>query len=116
MAVLEFGAMPPSARCLPSCLSQHFHHLHLEHRVDSLDTDAGTALWHGKDIHDADSEVVDKLSQHQAHHFHRYTGPAVSQHLEEGEGGNIDGLGVVDQGGVVLWTGASCQQHGRDTV
>lgn len=89
-------------RCLPSCLSQHLHHLHLEYRVDGLDTDASTTLWHGKHVNDTDSEVVDKLSQHQSHDFHRYTCPAMSQHLEEGKGGNVDGLGVIDQGRVVL--------------
>lgn len=114
----EHGKDVTKLRCLPSCLSQHLHHLHLEHRVDGLDTDAGTTLWHGKHVHDTDSEIVDELSQHQSHDFHWYTCPAMSQHLEEGEGGNVDGLGVIDQGGVVLAEEAVCQQpnHERDRM
>jgi hypothetical protein len=66
-------------------LPEHVHHLHLEHRVDSFNTDARAALRHSKYIDHADSEVVDKLAEHQAHDFHRYTSAAVPQHLEQGE-------------------------------
>jgi hypothetical protein len=83
-------------------LPEHVHHLHLEHRVDGLNTDARAALRHRKHIHHADSEVVDKLAKHQTHDFHRYTGAAVTQHLEQGEGRDMDRLGVVDQGCAIL--------------
>jgi hypothetical protein len=70
-----------SARHIPSCLPQHIHHPHLEHRVDGLYTNACPALGHGENIHHTNGEIVDKLAQHQAHHFHRHTGAAVSEHL-----------------------------------
>lgn len=54
----------------PPSLPQHIHHLCLEHWIDGLDTDTGSTLWHRKHIHDANCEVIDKLSQHQAHDFH----------------------------------------------
>lgn len=81
---------------LPASLAQHVHHLGLEHRVDSLNGDAGTGLWHGEDVHNLDGVVVDELAQHQTHDLHRNTSAAVAQHLEEGERGDVDSLGVVD--------------------
>lgn len=87
---------------VPPCLPEHVHHLHLEDRVDSFYADARPALRHRKHIHHAHREVVDELAQHQAHDFHGHTGAAVTEHLEEGKGGNVDGLGVVNQARVVL--------------
>ncbi len=56
--------------CLPSSLPQHIHHLCLEHRIDGLDTDTSTTLWHCKHINHSNCEIVDELSQHQSHDFH----------------------------------------------
>lgn len=93
-------------------MSQHVHHLHLENRVDGLYTNAGTTLGHGENIHHAYREVVDELSQHQTHDFHGNTSAAVSQHLEEGKGGDVDGLGVVDKLCVILQNGVSITLRG----
>lgn len=93
---------PPRAADIPAGLAQHVHHLHLEDWVDGFYADARTALRHRKHIHHADGKVVDKLAKHQSHDFHRYTGATVSEHLEQGEGGNVDCLGVVDQVCVIL--------------
>ena len=87
---------------LPSRLSEHIHHLHLEHGVDSLNADTRTALRHRKNVHNAHRKVVDKLSKHQAHDLHGYTCPTVPEHLEDGEGGDVHGFGVIDQIGVIL--------------
>jgi hypothetical protein len=83
-------------------LPQHVHHLHLEHGVDGLDADTGSALGHGEDVHHADCELIDELPQHQAHDLHGNACAAVPEHLEEGKGGDVDGFGVVDQAGVIL--------------
>lgn len=88
---------------LPSRLPKHVHHAHLEDRVDGFDADSGSALRHGKDIHHSNGEVVNELAQHQAHDLHGNTSSAMSQHLEKGEGGDVDGLGVIDQISVILW-------------
>jgi len=69
---------------IPSCLPQHVHHLHLEHRVDGLYTNAGTALGHREHIHNLHGEVIDELAKHQTHDFHGHTGTAMSKHLEQG--------------------------------
>lgn len=100
---------------LPSCLAQHVHHLCLEYGVNSLDTNSSSRLGHGENVHDFDCEIVDKLAEHQAHDFHGHTSAAVSQHLEQGEGRNIDGLGVVDQARVVLHT-SSVSDRRRSAV
>lgn len=99
-------------------MSQHVHHLHLENRVDGLYTNAGTTLGHGENIHHAYREVVDELSQHQTHDFHGNTSTAVSQHLEEGKGGDVDGLGVVDKLCVVLQycVSISLRGHGQSEL
>lgn len=89
-------------RFLPSCLSEHVHHLHLKYRVDGFDTNAGAALRHRKHVYYPDCEVINKLPQHQTHDFHGNTSAAVAEHLEEGEGRNIHGLGVVDEICVIL--------------
>lgn len=86
----------------PSCLSKHIHHLGLEHGVDSLDTDSGTALGHSKHIHNLDGKVIHKLAQHQTHDFHGHTCATVSKHFEEGKRGNVHGFGIVDEVCVVL--------------
>lgn len=82
---------------LPSRLPQHVHHLGLEDRIDSLNTDASTALRHSKDVDHPHGIVIHELSQHETHDFHRHTGAAVSQHLEESERGDVDGFGVIDE-------------------
>ena len=62
---------------LPARLLEHLHHLGLEYRINGLDTDTGTALRHGKDIHDVNRILIHELAQHQTHDFHRHTGAAV---------------------------------------
>ena len=81
---------------LPSCLPQHIHHPCLEDGVHGLDTDTSSALWHGEDIDYPHCVIVDELAEHKAHDFHGDAGAAVPKHLEEGEGGDVDGFGVVD--------------------
>lgn len=63
---------------VPSGLPEHLHHLGLEHRVHGLDADTGTTLRHSENIHYSNCIFVDKLSQHQAHDFHRHTSTTVS--------------------------------------
>src|SRR6266496_1762853 len=82
---------------LPPCLPQHVHHLCLENRIHSLDTDTCPTLRHGEHIHNADCEIIYEFSQHQAHDFHRYSSSSMSQHLQERKGGYVDGFGVINQ-------------------
>jgi len=74
----------------------------LKYGIDSLDTDACSTLWHGKYIYHSDSEIIHEFTQHQTHNFHWNTCSAVSQHLQKGEGGNVDGFGIIDEVGIVL--------------
>lgn len=60
-----------------TCLLQHVEHHLLEDVVDGLDRDSRTRLWHGEDIGDLHSVLVNELSEHETHNFHRYTGTAV---------------------------------------
>lgn len=62
---------------LPSCLPQHLHHLGLENRVYGFDANACSALRHGEDVHDANGEVVDEVTEHETHDFHGDTGATV---------------------------------------
>jgi len=87
---------------IPPRLSQHVHHLHLENWVDGFDTNASTALWHRKHIHHAYCKVVDEFSKHKTHNLHGDARATVPEHLEEGEGRNVNRLGVIDEAGVVL--------------
>lgn len=87
---------------VPSRLPQHLHHLHLENGVYSFDTDTSTALWHRKYIDHANCKVIDEFSQHQTHDFHGHACAAMTQHLQEGEGRDVDGFGIIDQIGIVL--------------
>lgn len=69
----------------------------MEYGIDGFDADAGSTLRHGEDVDYADGVVVHKFAEHETHYFHRNTGAAMAKHLEEGEGGDVDGFGVVDK-------------------
>ncbi|EDN08853.1 predicted protein [Histoplasma mississippiense (nom. inval.)] len=57
--------------------------------IDSFDADTGIALRHGEYIDDSNGKFIYKVSKHETHDFHGHTGPAMSKHLEEGEGGAL---------------------------
>src|SRR5258708_1322534 len=66
---------------VPPCLLQHFNHVCLKDMIHGFDCDSGSRLRHGKDIHNVGSPFIDVLAKHETHDFHRYTSPAVFQHL-----------------------------------
>ncbi len=86
----------------PACLPEHVHHLCLKYRINSLHTDTGSALRHSKYIYYPHRIIVDKLSQHQAHNFHRHTSSTMPQHLEQSKGGDVYSFGVIDEIGVLV--------------
>ena len=55
---------------IPSSLFKHIEHVGLENVIDSLNTNASTALRHCKYINDTNSVLIHELSQHQAHDLH----------------------------------------------
>lgn len=91
-----------SRKHLPAGLAEHVHHLCLEYRIDSLDTNSSSGLGHGENVHDLDCEIVDKLAQHQTHNFHGHTGATVAQHLEKSQRRNVNSFRVIDEVCVIL--------------
>lgn len=81
-AETRMRVVPAYDRLLTSRLPQHIHHLGLEDRVYSFNGDTSPGLRHRKHVYDAHCVIVDELSQHETHNFHRHTGAAVAQHLE----------------------------------
>lgn len=84
------NTVPSDDHLRPTHLLEHIQHLGLKHRVHSLDRHTGPRLGHGKHVHDLDRVVVHKLTEHQPHDLERHTRPAVLEHLQKGEGGDVD--------------------------
>lgn len=93
----------------PTGLLEHVEHFGLEDVVNRFDSDSRSGLRHGKDVYAgylmsaraatrrAHSVIIDKLSQHQSHHFHRHTSATVLEHLEKREGRDVDRLAAGGQ-------------------
>lgn len=45
-----------------------------------------SCLRHSEDIDNTNSIIVNEFTQHQTHHFHRYSGTAMLEHFQEGQG------------------------------
>mmetsp|Transcript_27721 Transcript_27721/g.65035 ORF Transcript_27721/g.65035 Transcript_27721/m.65035 type:complete len:332 (+) Transcript_27721:223-1218(+) len=94
------GVVPTHDHLTSARLLQHVQHLGLVDRIDGLDADGRSRLRHAEHVDAVDGVVVDELAEHEAHDLHGDAGPAVLEHLEEGEGGYVDFFGGVRRGGV----------------
>ena len=94
------GVVPAHHHLPPAGLLEHVEHLGLVDGIDGLDAHRRTRLGHAEHIHTIDGVVVDELAEHEAHDLHGDAGPAVLEHLEQGEGGHVDLLGGVGRRGV----------------
>ena len=94
------GVVPPHDHLPPPGLLEHVEHLGLVDRVDGLDADRRAGLGHAEHVDAVDGVVVDELAEHEAHDLHGDAGPAVLEHLEEGQGRHVDLFGRVGRRGV----------------
>mmetsp|Transcript_31889 Transcript_31889/g.93710 ORF Transcript_31889/g.93710 Transcript_31889/m.93710 type:complete len:331 (+) Transcript_31889:2125-3117(+) len=100
------GVVPTHHHLTAAGLLQHVEHLGLVDGIDGLDADAGARLGHAEHVDAVDGVVVDELAEHEAHDLHGDAGPAVLEHLEEGEGRHVDLFGGVGSRGVGVHTAA----------
>ena len=101
------GVVPAHHHLASAGLLEHVEHLGLVDRIDGLDADGRAGLRHAEDVDAVDGVVVDELAEHQAHDLHGHPGPAVLEHLEQGEGGYVHLLYGVRRRGVRIHPGAA---------
>lgn len=75
--------IPSDDVLVPADLFHLVHELLLEDRIDRLDRDCRTHLWHREYIYDCNGVIIHYLAHHETHNFKRHTSSAMFHHFEQ---------------------------------